>query len=154
MDAYITTYEVRWTDIDANHHVRYSAYIDAAAEQRYRFFSEHNLPPEVFNKLDMGPVYTTLTATFFREVLLGETLTIRYLLIGLSPSGVRWKVQHDFLKANGKKAVSVSLEGTILNLTTRQPVPPTSEIMSVFQLVPRSKDFEILPEMKWFKSGK
>jgi acyl-CoA thioester hydrolase len=151
MDAYTTTYEVRWTDIDANRHVRYSAYIDAAAEQRYRFFSEHDLAPEVFDKLDMGPVYTTLTATFFREARLGEALTIHYLLTGMSPSGTRWKVQHDFLKANGKKAVSVSLEGTILNLTTRQPVAPTPEIMSVFQLVPRSRDFELLSESRWFK---
>jgi acyl-CoA thioester hydrolase len=145
------TYEVRWTDIDANRHVRYSAYIDAAAEQRYRFFTEHDLPPEVFDKLDMGPVYTTLTANFFREVRLGETLTIRYLLTGLSPSGIRWKVQHDFLKSNGKKAVAISLEGTILNLTTRQPTAPTPEIMAVFQLVPRGPDFEVLSESRWFK---
>jgi acyl-CoA thioester hydrolase len=153
MDAYSMTYEVRWTDIDANRHVRYSAYIDAAAEQRYRFFTEHNLPPEAFDKLDVGPVYTTLTASFYREARLGETLTIKYLLTGLSPSGMRWKVRHDFLKSNGKKAVTVSLEGTILNLTTRQPSVPTPEIMEVFQLVPRSDDFEELSESRWFKPG-
>jgi acyl-CoA thioester hydrolase len=151
MDAYTTTYEVRWTDIDANRHVRYSAYIDAAAEQRFRFFNEHGLPPEVFDRLDVGPVYTTLLVNFFREVLLGESLTIQYLLTGLSPSGTRWKVQHLFLKSNGKKAVSISLEGTVLNLTTRQPVAPTPEIMAVFQQVPRSKDFEELSESRWFK---
>jgi len=146
------TYEVRWADIDANRHVRYSAYIDAAAEQRYRFFTEHNLPPEAFDQLNIGPVYTTLVASFFREVRLGETLNIEYLLSGLSPSGVRWKVQHNFLKANGKKAVTVSLEGTILNLTTRQPTAPTPEIMAVFQLVPRSPVFEVLSESRWFKN--
>ncbi|NJD60295.1 MAG: hypothetical protein C3F13_18250 [Anaerolineales bacterium] len=153
MDAYATTYEVRWTDIDANRHVRYSAYIDAAAEQRYRFFSEHDLPPEAFDNLNVGPVYTTLTATFYREARLGETLTIKYLLSGLSPSGMRWKVRHEFLKANGKKAVTVSLEGTILNLTTRQPSVPTPEIMAVFELVPRSADFEVLYDSRWFKPG-
>jgi acyl-CoA thioester hydrolase len=152
MDAYSMIYEVRWTDIDANRHVRYSAYIDAAAEQRYRFFTEHNLPPEAFDQLGVGPVYTSLTANFFREVRLGETLTILYQLTGLSPHGIRWKVQHDFLKANGKKAVSVSLEGTILNLTTRQPSSPTPEIMAVFQQVPRSADFEVLSESRWFKN--
>jgi acyl-CoA thioester hydrolase len=150
MQAYLMTYQVRWADIDANRHVRYSAYIDAAAELRYRFFTEHNLPPEAFDQLGVGPVYTSLTATFFREVRLGETLTITYLLTGLSSQGIRWKVQHDFLKANGKKAVTVSLEGTILDLTTRQPTLPTPEIMAVFQQVPRSNDFEQLPEARWF----
>ncbi len=151
MDAYTTTYEVRWTDIDANRHVRYSAYIDAAAEQRFRFFNEHDLPPEVFDKLDVGPVYTTLNVSFFREARLGETLTICYLLTGLSPSGTRWSVQHNFLKSNGKKAVSVSLEGTILNLSTRQPVAPTPQIMEAFQLVPRAPNFEELSESRWFR---
>jgi hypothetical protein len=43
------------------------------------------------------------------------------------------------------------LEGTILNLTTRQPAIPTPEIMAVFQLVPRSSDFEVMSESRWFK---
>jgi acyl-CoA thioester hydrolase len=144
------TYEVRWTDIDANRHVRYSAYIDAAAEMRYRFFIEHDLPPEAFDQLGVSPVYTCFTANFYREVRLGETITITYQLNGLSPMGIRWKVQHNFLKANGKKAVSLSLEGTILNLVTREPTIPTPEIMRVFQLVPRSPDFEELSESRWF----
>lgn len=150
MDAYTMPYEVRWTDIDANRHVRYSAYIDAAAELRYRFFAQHGLPPEAFDKLGVGPVYTSLTANFFREVRQGETLTINYLLNGLSPSGMRWRVQHDFLKANRKKAVTILLEGTILNLTTREPSVPTPEIMAVYQQVPRSADFEVLSEARWF----
>jgi acyl-CoA thioester hydrolase len=153
MQAYSMPYQVRWTDIDANRHVRYSAYIDAAAELRYRFFSEQGLPPEAFDNLGVGPVYTSLNASFFREVRLGETLTITYLLTGLSPQGVRWKVQHDFLKGNGKIAVTVVLEGTILDLTTRQPTAPTPEIMTVFQKVPRSTKFEELPEARWFKRG-
>ncbi len=146
-------YQVRWTDIDANRHVRYSAYIDAAAELRYRFFTEHNLPHEAFDDLGVGPVYTSLTANFFREVRLGETLTITYLLTGLSPRGLRWRVQHDFLKANGKKAVTIFLEGTILNLTTRQPTVPTPEIMAAFQQVPRSAGFEELSEARWFRGS-
>ena len=153
MEAYSMPYEVRWTDIDANRHVRYSAYIDAAAELRYRFFTEHSLPPEAFDNLGVGPVYTSLTANFFREVRLGETLTITYLLTGLSPQGIRWKVQHDFLKANHKKAVTILLEGTILNLTTREPTVPTPEIMAVFQLVPRSACFEVLSESRWFRNS-
>ena len=35
MDAYTGTYEVRWSDLDANGHVNYAAYIDAAGDLRY-----------------------------------------------------------------------------------------------------------------------
>lgn len=154
MEAYTMPYQVRWTDIDANRHVRYSAYIDAAHELRYRFFREHSLPPEAFDHLGVGAIYTSLDAKFFREVRLGETLTVTYILTGLSPLGIRWKVQHDFLKANGKKAVTIIMEGAMLNLTTRQPAVPTPEVMAVFQQIPRSTDFEVLAESRWFRSNR
>ena len=151
MNEYSKTYEIRWSDIDANGHVNYAAYIDAAGDLRYRFFTEHNFPPEKFSELGIGPIYTTIHAEFLREVRMGETVTITYTLSGLSLSGGRWKVHHNVLKANGKKAVSIDLEGAILNLTTRRPALPTSELSETFNLIPRSADFEILPEVRRIK---
>jgi acyl-CoA thioesterase FadM len=148
LNEYSKAYEIRWADIDANHHVNYAAYIDAAGDLRYRFFSEHSFPPERFVELGVGPVYTALHVQFLREVRMGEAVTITYLLAGLSPQGVRWKVHHDVLKSNGKKAVSLDVEGVLLDLTTRQPVAPTAELLQTFRLIPRAADFEILPELR------
>jgi acyl-CoA thioester hydrolase len=148
VDEYSNTYEIRWSDLDANGHVNYAVYIDAAGDLRYRFFIEHGFPPEKFSELGIGPVYTTIHADFFREVRMGETVTITYVLSGLSPSGARWKVHHDVLKSNGKKAVSLEIEGTILNLTSRRPALPTPELLQTFNLIPRASDFEILPELR------
>jgi len=151
METYSKTYEIRWTDLDANGHVRYSAYIDATMDLRYRFFAEHGFPPEAFHKLGIGPIYTALSAQFLREVRLGETLTITYLLAGLSPRGMRWKVQHDLLKGNGKKAVVISLEGAILDLNTRKPTLPPAELLSMIQLLARASEFEEMSESRWLK---
>lgn len=151
MEPYSKTYEIRWSDLDANGHVNYAAYIDAAGDLRYRFFISHGFPPERFNELGIGPVYTSIQADFYREVRMGEILTITYSLSGLSPSGARWRVHHDVLKANGKKAASINLEGAILNLSTRKPALPIPELSQIFNLIPRSKDFEALPEMRWMK---
>lgn len=148
MNAYSQTYVIRFSDIDANRHVNYAAYIDAAGDLRYRFFTEHGFPPERFEQLGIGPVYTAIYAQFLREVRLGETVTITYELSGLSTSGARWKVHHDILKSNGKKAVRIDIEGTILNLSTRKPALPTPELMETFQLIPRADNFEVLPEMR------
>jgi acyl-CoA thioester hydrolase len=148
VDEYSNTYEIRWSDLDANGHVNYAVYIDAAGDLRYRFFIEHGFPPEKFSELGIGPVYTTIHADFFREVRMGETVTITYVLSGLSPSGARWKVHHDVLKSNGKKAVSLEIEGTILNLTSRRPALPTPDLLQTFNLIPRASDFEILPELR------
>jgi acyl-CoA thioester hydrolase len=151
MDPYSKNYEIRWSDIDANGHVNYAAYIDAAGDLRYHFFTAHGFPPERFEQLGVGPIYTAIHASFLREVRMGETVTITYALAGLSPLGGRWKVHHDVLKSNGKKAVRIDLEGAILNLSTRRPAFPTPELLQVFNLVPRTKVFEDLSDTRWIR---
>jgi acyl-CoA thioester hydrolase len=151
MIGYSRTYEIRWSDLDANGHVNYAAYIDAAGDLRYRFFTGHGFPPERFSEMGIGPIYTTIQAEFLREVRLGESVTITYALSGLSPSGMRWKVHHDVLKSNGKKATIIELEGTILDLSTRKPVLPTPELVQVFNLVPRTSNFNVLSEFRWIR---
>jgi acyl-CoA thioester hydrolase len=146
MNEYSMNYAVRWSDLDANGHVNYSAYIDAAGDLRFRFFSEHDFPPDKFEQLGIGPVYTAIHAQFLREVRIGETVTITFTLSGLSTQGGRWKVRHDVLKSNGKRAVNLEVEGVILNLTTRKPVLPTAELLQTFSLIPRSKDFQVMPD--------
>ena len=147
MNPYSNTFKIRWSDLDANAHVNYAVYIDAAADLRYQFFIEHGFPPERFAQLDIGPVYTALQARFLREVRQGETITITYSLSGLSPLGSAWKVHHDVLKSSGKKAVSLDLEGATLDLFTRKAVAPTPELLQVFNLIPHSSDFAVLPEL-------
>jgi acyl-CoA thioester hydrolase len=148
MNTYSKTYRIRFSDIDANRHVNNAVYINAVGEVRYEFFAEHGFPPERFEQLGIGPVYTKITTQFLREVLLGETVTINFTLTGLSPQGMFWRAHHDILKSNGKKAVILDMEGTILDLTTRKPVPSSEELMRVFELIPHSEDFEILPEIR------
>ena len=147
MSEYSKTYEIRWSDLDANGHVNYAAYIDATGDLRFRFFAEHGFPHERFDQLGVGPIFTAIHAQFLREVRMGETVTITYALAGLSPEGGRWKVHHDVLKPNAKKAVRIDLEGAILNLSTRKPALPTPELLQTFNLIPRTSDFEVLSEM-------
>jgi acyl-CoA thioester hydrolase len=153
MIEYSGNYEIRWSDLDANGHVNYAAYIDAAGDLRYHFFSEHGFPPEKFEQLGIGPIYTAIRAQFLREVRMGETIKITFFLAGLSLQGSRWKVHHDILKANGKKAVRIDIEGTMLDLSTRKPVAPAPELLQTFNLAPRTKEFELLSEMRWRKTG-
>jgi acyl-CoA thioester hydrolase len=151
MNEYSRTYQIRFSDIDANRHVNNAVYVDAAGDVRYQFFAENGFPPEKFEQLGIGAVYTKITTQFWREVLMGETVTVTFALAGLSPQGMFWKVRHNIYKSNGKKAVSIDMEGTNLDLATRKPVPPNSELMQVFQLISRTVDFEILPEMRRMK---
>ena len=151
MNEYSKTYEIRFSDIDANRHVNYTTYIDAAGDLRYRFFAEHGFPPARFEQLGISPVYTGISTQFLREVHMGETITITFAIAGLSPQGSRWKVHHDVLKSNGKKATIIDAEGLIIELASRRSVAPIPELLKVFNLCPRTQDFEIMPEMRRVK---
>jgi acyl-CoA thioester hydrolase len=148
MEPYTKTYQIRFSDIDANRHVNNAAYIEAVGDMRYQFFAENGFPPEKFEQLGIGPVYTKITVEFLREVLLGETVTITFALTGLSPLGMSWKVHHEILKASGKKAVLMDMEGVMLDLASRKPVAPAADLLQVFQQIPHSDDFEVLPELR------
>jgi acyl-CoA thioester hydrolase len=148
MNPYSKTYRIRFSDIDANRHVNHAVYVEAVGDMRYEFFAENGFPPERFEQLGIGPVYTKITTRFLREVLLGETVTVTFALSGLSPIGMFWNVHHDVFKSSGKKAVSIDMEGTILDLTARKPVAPIPGLLQVFQMIPRTNDFEVLPEMR------
>ena len=153
MSEYSRTYEIRWSDLDANNHANYSTYIDAAGDLRYRFFTEHGFSPERFAQLGVAPTYTSIRAEFLREARIGETVTINFALAGLSTQGGRWKVHHDVLKSNGKRAVILELEGMILDLATRKSTLPTAELLETFHLIPRTAKFEALPELRRMKGG-
>ena len=146
MNTYSKTYQIRFSDIDANRHVNHAVYVDMAGDVRYQYFAENGFPPERFEQLGMAGVYTRITTQFLREVLMGETVTVTFALAGLSPLGMFWTVQHDVFKSNGKKAVSMIMEGTNFDLAARKPVPPNEELMRVYQSIPRTDDFIILPE--------
>ena len=131
--------------------MNYTTYIDAAGDLRYRFFAEHGFPPERFEQLGISPVYTSISTQFLREVHMGETMTITFAIAGLSPQGTRWKVHHDFLKSNGKKAAMIDAEGMILDLASRRSIFPDPELLRVFNLCPRAQDYEVMPEMRRVK---
>ena len=148
MVEYSKTYEIRFSDIDANRHVNYATYVDAAGDLRYRFFTEQGYPPERFVQLGISPVYTQITVQFLREMQLGETMMVTFAVAGISPKGMRWRAHHDILKSNGKKAATIDMEGMLLDLATRRAVAPDLELMQAFDLCPRTPDFEVLPELR------
>jgi len=39
------------------------------------------------------------------------------------------------------------MEGVILDLTARKPALPTPDLFQIMQLIPRAKDFEVLPNL-------
>jgi acyl-CoA thioester hydrolase len=75
-DLYEKQFEVRWSDCDANRHMRHTAYADMCAHARVSFLASIGLTPEWFKEHDMGPVLFKEETEYRSEVHMGEVLRV------------------------------------------------------------------------------
>ncbi len=143
--SYKIIFKTRWADFDPNNHMRHSAFNDYAAEARVRFFADHKFSISEFNKQNIGPILFSENTNFYREINLSEDITIEILLKGLSENGERFKVQHKIFKENGVLAAQIEIYAAWLDLKKRKLTVPPSQIITTFNSLEKSKDFESIP---------
>lgn len=137
-------YQVKWADLDPLGHVRHSVYDDYAVDARLHLLDSHGYPQARFIELGFAPVILRQEARFYREITIGESITITTSLAGMSPDGARWKMRHDVLKSGGEKAATLTVEGTWLSIETREPIAPPPDLFAINDQLPRTKNFEAL----------
>ncbi len=148
MDRYAKTFTVRWADCDANGHMRNTAYSEYAIEVRMGFLSEHGFGFDAFQHANVGPVLLREEIDYLREVRLGETVSVDFTLLGLSPDAARWKLGHAFTKPNGKSSARIVVWGGCLDLERRRLVVPPPALAAAFRAVPPGDSFEELEPLR------
>jgi len=142
---YKLTFKTRWADFDPNNHMRHSAYNDYAAEARVRFFNDNGFSLSELQKLNLGPVLFSENTIFFREITLSEDIEVELLIKGLSVNGERFKFQHNIYKQNGVLAATIEVYGAWLDLINRKLSQAPKNIISSFNSLDRSENFETIP---------
>ncbi|MDJ0644379.1 MAG: thioesterase family protein [Flavobacteriaceae bacterium] len=140
--SYKINFHTKWADFDANKHMRHTAYNDYAAECRIRFFNENGLPASKFEEHNFGPILFTESTTFYREIKLGEQLSIDLRLSGLSQNGERFKMIHRLYREDGVLAAEIAIYAAWLDLEKRKLTVPPIDILSMFNSLERTEDFE------------
>ncbi len=148
MAGYAKSYELRWSDADANGHVRHSVYSELGAEVRIAWLKEGGFPWKRFEELGVGPVLLREELEYRREIGLGERVRIDVVAVGLSPDGARWKLRHDLHKEDGELAGRVTVLGGWLDLAARRLVVPPEPLAALLRATARAPEFEELPPLK------
>ncbi|NMM49862.1 acyl-CoA thioesterase [Marinigracilibium pacificum] len=138
-------FEVRWSDIDANIHLRHSAYADFCAQARLRYLSEAGLTFDLFKKLHIGPVLFREELKYLREVPFGEHITVETNLLKIREDASRWTIKHVVYREDGVKAAEVIVEGAWIDILKRKLTTLPEEMTERFKSLPKSEDFEIEP---------
>ncbi len=136
---------VGWGDLDANNHLGNTAILDHAADARLTYFARRGYPGTRFADERIGPVMLRDELVYRRELRLLEEFTVDVQAVGISPDGVRFRIENTFRNAAGETTAVVTSEGLWFDLDQRKPRVPSPELDAVQRTMPRSPAFRELP---------
>lgn len=133
-----------WADLDANAHMRNTAFLDRCVDLRIMYFESRGFPAGEFARLRIGPVVQRDEIEYFRELGLLERFRIDIRLGGLSIDGSRFCIVNGITRPDGSRVARVTSRGGWLDLDARRLVAPSPAILEALQGLPRTPDFEEL----------
>jgi acyl-CoA thioester hydrolase len=143
MSKYTLPISLRWADIDANRHLRHSAYYDFAAAMRMSVLIEHGLSSSKLEELQIGPILFREEAIFKREVVLEDRLTMDIVIVKATPDFSRLSIRHQLLKADGTLAAIINVDVAWIDLVKRKLTVPPEFVRTIFDAMPK------VPEFQW-----
>ena len=136
MDSlYSQSYTVRWSDLDANGHMKNTAYIECGLQVRLAFFAENGFPFTEFQKQQFGPVLFHEAITYFKEIQMLETIRTTFHCSRLSDDGGRFTVVNYLFKEGDVKAAELITDGAWFDLRTRKLISPPAKLRDVMRLI-------------------
>ena len=133
---------LRWSDLDANFHLRHSVYYDFGAQQRLEILHSLGLTMDIMKEQHFGPVLLREECVFRREIRLNDHVVITARLSKLNEDASRWTIQHEFLSSSQKILATLIVDGGWIDTKLRKFVSATPGIVKeVFDKIPHSPSF-------------
>ncbi|MEE9349337.1 MAG: acyl-CoA thioesterase [Flavobacteriaceae bacterium] len=148
--SYSIKFHTRWSDFDANKHLRHTAYNDYAAEARLRLLTENGFGIDIMEQHNIGPILFSENTVFRKEVRLGEDISIELFLEAASKKGERFKLKSLIFNEKGELVAVISVYLAWIDLKKRKLTTPPNTILKVLDNINKTDDFEelILKEKK------
>ena len=133
--------QVLWSQIDANQHMRHSAYADFGAQARLTMMESLGLDLKALLKHNIGPVLFREELFYTREVGINERIKVSCELIKSRVDGSRWTMRHEIFRSDGIKAATIIVEGAWIDLEKRKLAALPAELMEHFMNSPKGHDY-------------
>jgi acyl-CoA thioester hydrolase len=143
--------KVLWSQIDANMHLRHSAYADFAAQARLEMLEQLGMTAGMLLKLNIGPILFREETLYMKEVRPNDTVKVSCLLSKCRKDGSRWSFVQEIFRTDGTLAARINVDGAWIDMVKRKLVAPPEEIALRFlEQLPRTEDFilEAVPDKK------
>ncbi|MES2266733.1 MAG: acyl-CoA thioesterase [Bacteroidota bacterium] len=133
--------QVLWSQIDANQHMRHSAYADVAAQARLNMLGLVGLNPARLFEFKVGPVLFKEELFYLREVVLGDFIKVTCAVSRSRADGSRWSIRHGIYRADGIKAAIINADGAWIDMDKRKLTLLPPELEGMFLNTPKSDDY-------------
>ena len=143
-EEFVFEFHVTWGDLDPIGHLRTAVYTDLAIDAQFKLLDRIGYSTAGLSELGYGPVVLRQESRYYNEVRFGDSIVDTLSLAGLSEDGSRWMVRHDFVRSDGGKAAMLKVEGTWIDLQTRDAIVPPGDLVSANSRLPRAKSFQEL----------
>lgn len=141
---YILPVHIRWSDIDANGHLRHSVYYDWGAYCRIHFLQENGLGTTLMQELCIGPVIFREEAVFRKEILQENRVTIDMELTKARRDFSRFSLRHTITKNDNDISAIINLDGAWMDTAKRKLSTPPELVKNAHEQMVKSFDFEWL----------
>ena len=133
--------QVLWSQIDANQHMRHSAYADFGAQARLTMLESLGLKPSELFKYKVGPLLFREELFYLREVVMNDQIKVTCELIKSRPDGSRWTIRHEIFRSDGIKAAIIIADGAWIDLEKRKLAVLPTELTELFMNSPKGEDY-------------
>ncbi len=142
--SYTKSFEIRWTDIDANRHVTSVAYAIYVVETRLAYMTEHGFNQQKLQELDIGPVVLHEEYFYLKEVNPDDKIKVSLELKGMTQDKRFYKFLQTVENSKNEKCVSCLCTFCWLDLKTRKVCIPPADLLSLFERLPPTHDYKVL----------
>jgi acyl-CoA thioester hydrolase len=133
--------QVLWSQIDANQHLRHSAYADFGAQARLTMLESLGLRPSELFKYKIGPVLFREELFYLREIAINDYIKVSCELIKARADGSRWTIRHEIRRRDGIKAAIIITDGAWIDMEKRKLAELPKELSELFMSSPKSHDY-------------
>lgn len=134
--------QIIWAQVDANRHMRHSAYADYCAQARCNLLNEGGLSIDIAAENGIGPVLFREELKYLREIKLDEVIRVTVQLSKYNHKNSKFSFKHEIYRADGTKSAEVNVDGAWIDLNKRKLTTLTPDFKEIILNFPKTEDFE------------
>lgn len=134
--------QIIWAQIDANRHLRHSAYADLCAQARSNMLEVMGLSLDKIAERNIGPILFREELVYLREVHLNDIVKVTVVMTRYNTANSRFSFRHEIYRADGTKCAVVTIDGAWMDIEKRKLTVLPAEWQAIVAHLPKSEDFE------------